>query len=75
MLGCSVTVPTLSGRVKLKIPAGTQTGKKFRLPGMGLPEGATKRGDLYAVVGITVPENPSPEEKALWEKIEALNRK
>jgi curved DNA-binding protein len=75
VLGCSVTVPTLSGRVKLKIPAGTQTGKKFRLPGMGLPEGATKRGDLYAVVGITVPENPSPEEKALWEKIEALNRK
>ena len=42
---------------------------------MGLPEGATKRGDLYAVVAVTVPENPSPEEKALWEKIEALNRK
>jgi curved DNA-binding protein len=75
VLGCSVTVPTLDGRVKLKIPAGTQTGKKFRLPGMGLPEGASKRGDLYAVVGISVPENPSPEEKALWEKIEALNRK
>jgi curved DNA-binding protein len=75
VLGCSVTVPTLGGRVKLKIPAGTQSGKKFRLTGMGLPEGATSRGDLYAVVGISIPENPSPEEKALWEKIEALNPK
>ena len=33
-----------------------------------------KRGDLHAVVGITVPENPSPQEKALWEQIESLNR-
>jgi curved DNA-binding protein len=75
VLGCSVTVPTLGGRVKLKIPPGTQSGKKFRLTGMGLPEGATTRGDLYAVVGISIPENPSAEEKGLWEKIEALNRK
>jgi curved DNA-binding protein len=75
VLGCSVTVPSLGGRVKLKIPAGTQSGKKFRLTGMGLPEGASTRGDLYAVVGITIPENPSAEEKALWEKIESLNRK
>jgi DnaJ-class molecular chaperone len=61
--------------VKLKIPAGTQTGKKFRLTGMGLPEGATTRGDLYAVASISIPENPSPEEKELWEKIEAFHRK
>jgi curved DNA-binding protein len=74
VLGCNVTVPTLGGRAKLKIPSGTQNGKKFRLPGMGLPEGSNKRGDLYAVVGITVPENPSPKEKALWEQIEAMNR-
>jgi curved DNA-binding protein len=74
VLGCNVTVPTLGGRAKLKIPSGTQNGKKFRLPGMGLPEGSNKRGDLFAVVNITVPENPSPKEKALWEQIEAMNR-
>jgi curved DNA-binding protein len=74
VLGCNVTVPTLGGRAKLKIPPGSQNGKKFRLPGMGLPEGGTKRGDLYAVVNITVPENPPPKEKALWEQIESMNR-
>jgi curved DNA-binding protein len=74
VLGCNVTLPTLGGRAKLKIPPGSQNGKKFRLPGMGLPEGASKRGDLYAVVNITVPENPPPKEKALWEQIEAMNR-
>jgi len=74
VLGCNVTVPTLGGRAKLKVPPGSQAGKKFRMPGMGLPDGANKRGDLYAVIAITIPENPSPKEKALWEQIEAMNR-
>jgi curved DNA-binding protein len=69
VLGCNVTVPTLGGRVKLKVPAGTQSGKKFRLTGMGLIAGEGKRGDLYADVTITVPTDPSAKEKELWEKL------
>lgn len=74
VLGCEQTVPTLGGRAKLKIPAGTQTGKKFRLPGMGIPVGDGKRGDLYAAVSITVPNNPSPKERAIWEELAAVSR-
>lgn len=69
VLGCNVTVPTLGGRVKLKVPAGTQSGKKFRLTGMGLIASEGKRGDLYAVVAVTVPTDPSAKEKELWEKL------
>lgn len=74
VLGCVVHIPTLQGRAKLKIPSGTQSGKKFRLPGMGLPVSGGKRGDLYATVSITVPESASPEEQSLWEQIAAKHK-
>jgi len=74
VLGSTVHVPTLEGRAKLKIAPGTQPGKKLRLPGMGLPIGGGKRGDLYAVVAITVPASPDSEEKKLWEQLAAKHR-
>ncbi|MEI6033735.1 MAG: J domain-containing protein [Verrucomicrobiae bacterium] len=74
VLGSTVQVPTLEGRAKLKIAPGTQPGKKLRLPGMGLPVGGGKRGDLYAVVAITVPASPDAAEKSLWEQIAARHR-
>jgi curved DNA-binding protein len=74
VLGCDVHVPTLEGRAKLKLAAGTQSGKKLRLPGMGLPLGGGKRGDLYAVVAVTVPTSPDADEKKLWEQLAAKNR-
>ena len=74
VLGCDVHVPTLEGRAKLKLAAGTQSGKKLRLPGMGLPLGGGKRGDLYAVVAVTVPTSPDADEKKLWEPLAAKNR-
>ena len=74
VLGSNITVPTIGGKAKLKIPAGTQSGKKFRLPGMGLPIGEAKRGDFYAVVSITIPTAPSAKEKAIWEQLAALHR-
>lgn len=74
VLGCDVHVPTLEGRAKLKIAPGTQSGKKLRLPGMGLPLVGGKRGDLYAVVTVTVPASPDAAEKTLWEKIAAKHR-
>jgi len=74
VLGCDVHVPTLEGRAKLKITPGTQSGKKLRLPGMGLPLGGGKRGNLYAVVSVTVPTSLDSHDKALWEQLAAKHR-
>ncbi len=72
VLGGELTIPTPDGRAKLKIPAGTQNGKKFRIPGRGLPEKGGGRGDYYALIEIAIPETITPEQKALWEQIAAL---
>lgn len=74
VLGCTVHVPTLEGRAKLKLAPGTQSGKKLRLPGMGLPRGGGKRGDLYALVAVTVPTEVNADEKKLWEQLAAKHR-
>ena len=73
LLGGEVRVPTLSRPVKLKIPAGTQSGRKFRINGKGMPKLKSKDefGNLYARILITVPENLTPE---LIQQIEALRR-
>jgi curved DNA-binding protein len=65
--GAEVTAPTFEGPVKLKIPAGSQSGRKLRLRGRGLPAlrsgvGGAPRGDLYAVLQIVLPPN-SPQAK------------
>ena len=72
VLGGELTIPTPDGRAKLKIPAGTQNGRKFRIPGRGLPGKNGGRGDFYAVVEIALPESITPEQKELWEKLSAL---
>jgi curved DNA-binding protein len=72
VLGGELTIPTPDGKAKLKIPAGTQSGRKFRIPGRGLPEKGGGRGDFYAVVEIGVPESLTPEQCDLWEKLAAL---
>jgi curved DNA-binding protein len=72
VLGGELTIPTPDGRAKIKIPAGTQNGRKFRIPGRGLPGKGGERGDFYAIVEISIPESVTPEQKALWEKLAAL---
>ena len=72
VLGGEVTLPTPEGRVKLKISPGTAAGKKLRIPGRGLPTPSGKRGDFYGVVQWNLPEELSPEEQQLWEKIRDL---
>ena len=72
VLGGELTIPTPDGKAKLKIPAGTQSGRKFRIPGRGLPERGGGRGDFYAVMEIEVPETLTPEQRDLWEKLAAL---
>lgn len=71
-IGCSAEVPTLSGPVKIKIPAGTPSGKIFRLNGKGLPSvQAYGRGDELIYVNIWTPKKLSDEEKRILEKLNA----
>ena len=69
-LGASVEVPTLDGRVKIKIPEGTQAGKIFRLKGKGLPEvQAYGKGDLLIHVNVWTPKKLSSDEKRILEQL------
>jgi curved DNA-binding protein len=69
VLGATVPVPTVEGRVSLKIPAGTRQGQQLRVRGKGLPAGTGKRGDLYVVVSIQVPTRVGKEEERLWKQL------
>ena len=67
-LGRTVTVPTLGGKVKLAIPAGSQSGARLRLAGRGLP--GNPPGDQYAILRIVVPRAPDEKARALYEALE-----
>ncbi len=69
-LGGEVAVPTLKGRsLALRIPEGTQGGRRFRLAGQGMPRQAGGYGDLYAQVRIELPERLSERERRLFEEL------
>lgn len=69
-LGGELEVPTLDGRVNLKIPAGTQTEKIFRMRGKGVkPVRNSTAGDLLCRIQIEVPVNLTAEQKALFEQL------
>jgi len=71
-LGGEVELPTLDGNVSLKIPAGTQSGKVFRLRGKGVTTVRDPRkGDLFAKVAVETPVNLTSEQKDLLKKLEA----
>jgi molecular chaperone DnaJ len=68
--GTSVEVPTIDGRAKIKIPAGTQSGKIFRLKGKGFPEvNGYGRGDQLIHVNVWTPQSLTSEEKTMLEKL------
>ncbi|HEY4371579.1 MAG TPA: DnaJ C-terminal domain-containing protein [Burkholderiales bacterium] len=70
VLGAPVELPTLDGKVQLKVQPGASSGKKLRLAGKGLPgAGAGRAGDLYAVVQIVVPASLGEREKALYQEL------
>lgn len=70
VFGTQVEVPTIDGRAKIKIPAGTQSGKIFRLKGKGFPQiNSYEKGDQLVHVNIWTPENVSNEEKSMLEKL------
>lgn len=69
-LGTSVEVPTIGGRVKIKVPEGTQSGKIFRLKGKGLPSiQAHGRGDQLIHVNVWTPRNLNEEEKSILSQL------
>jgi curved DNA-binding protein len=76
LLGGEVQVPTMDGAVALKIPAGTQNGRTFRLRGLGTPDvkNPDQRGDLFAVMEVTLPTDLSAEERRLFEELRKLRR-
>lgn len=69
VLGGETHIPTPDGSVLLKVPPGTQPGRKFRLKGRGLPVTATARGDFYAELAVTLPTELTPDERKLWEQM------
>jgi molecular chaperone DnaJ len=69
--GTQVEVPTIDGRAKIKIPAGTQSGKIFRLKGKGFPAvNSYEKGDQLIHVNVWTPQHLTSEEKALLEKLD-----
>ncbi|MBK6545170.1 MAG: molecular chaperone DnaJ [Saprospiraceae bacterium] len=69
-LGCQMEVPTLQSAAKIKVPAGTQAGKIFRLKDLGLPSVQSyEKGDQLIHITIWTPKNLSTEEKAILEKL------
>lgn len=74
ILGGEVAVPTLKNPVMLKIPAETQSGRRFRLKGLGMPilQSPKQRGDLYVDVRIVLPQRLNANEKSLFTQLAAL---
>ncbi|MFL6623949.1 MAG: DnaJ C-terminal domain-containing protein [Sulfurifustaceae bacterium] len=68
-LGTTLEVPTLAGRVRLKIPAGAGSSQKLRLAGKGLPKPDGGHGDLYAVLQVVTPSRLSAKERELYEDL------
>ncbi|HFB61398.1 MAG TPA: molecular chaperone DnaJ, partial [Bacteroidetes bacterium] len=76
VLGSEVEVPTLTGKVVLKIPAGTQSGKVFRLKGKGIQHlNHYGSGDELVRIQVETPSHLSKEEKELYKRLADLEKK
>ncbi len=75
VLGNEVIIETLSGKLKIKILAGTQNGKTIRLKGKGMPiyEKTGTFGDFYILIQIQIPEKLSDKQKALFIELKAIS--
>lgn len=74
VLGAVTPVPTLNGHVTIKVPPGTQSGDRMRIKGAGLPDVKGTSGSLYMVFMISVPTNPSPEVRKLYERLAEISK-
>ncbi|MCC6276913.1 MAG: molecular chaperone DnaJ [Oligoflexia bacterium] len=74
-IGVEVSVPTLTGMVSLKVPAGTPTGKTFRIKGKGFPRlGGYGSGDLFVRVIVDVPSQLTAEQREVLKKFDSLGQ-
>jgi DnaJ-class molecular chaperone len=72
-LGMTLEIPTLRGKVSMKIPPGTSSGRTFRLPGYGMPKPkGGGHGNQLVTVRIVMPADLKPEERDLYERLKAL---
>ncbi len=70
VFGTNLEVPTIDGRAKIKIPAGTQSGKIFRLKGKGFPDvNSYSKGDQLIHVNVWTPQHLTKEEKEMLEQL------
>lgn len=75
ILGGEIEVPTARGtKLALKIPAGTQNGRTFKLTGQGMPQlkSPDRRGDLYARIDVQIPTALGDEEKQLYSELQRI---
>jgi curved DNA-binding protein len=72
-LGATVEVATLQGRARVKVPAGSSSGRRLRLRGQGFPDSKGGKGDLYATVQIAVPKHLSDRERELFEELATVS--
>lgn len=73
-LGAEILVPTLSAKIKMKIPSGTQSGKVFRLKAQGLPHvNSSYHGDVFIKVRVITPTKLSNEEKGLLKELQKFD--
>ena len=74
VFGTQVEVPTIDGKAKIKIPAGTQSGKILRLKGKGFPSvNSYEKGDQLVQVSVWTPQDLNSDEKAMLEKLGQSN--
>ncbi len=75
-LGDEIEIPTLEKEVSIKIPAGTQSGTKFRLKGKGVPYlDGYGRGDIYITVNVVTPKKLAKDQKKLFEQLKKTDEK
>jgi DnaJ-class molecular chaperone len=74
VFGATIEVPTIDGKAEMKVPAGTQGGKRLRLRGQGLNKRGGGRGDQYVRLKIVVPLHPNEKEKQLYKQLSEISR-
>jgi curved DNA-binding protein len=72
-VGATVRVETPGGEQKVRVPPGTSTGRRLRLPGRGMPAASGRAGDVYAEVKVMVPPTPSERERELFEELATVS--
>jgi curved DNA-binding protein len=73
-LGAEVPVKTLSGSARVRVPAGSSSGRRLRLRGEGLPNASGPAGNLYAVLAIHVPKRLAKGERELFQQLAGVSK-